>query len=128
MIPRRPPVTGRRFMAFIAQRRGRFLVRQRPAGGVNAHLWEFPNVELGSNGSHPPAVAQVALGITAPALTRLCTIKHSITRYRITLEAFRINLGLSDTARPPGRWVSARRLTQLPFTSAHRKVVRQLLD
>src|SRR5436190_5884374 len=128
MLNRPPPATQRRFMAFIARRRGRFLVRQRPAGSVNAHLWEFPNVELGSNGSDPPSVAQTALGVPSTALTPLCTIKHSITRYRITLEAFRVTGGLSDSANQPGRWVSSQQLIQLPFTSAHRKIVRHLLN
>src|SRR5581483_7764612 len=31
--------TSRRFVAFIMEKDGRFLVRQRPAGVVNAHLW-----------------------------------------------------------------------------------------
>src|SRR5439155_27108515 len=35
----------RRFIALVVERRGRFLVRQRPDGVVNAHLWEFPNIE-----------------------------------------------------------------------------------
>ena len=43
---KRTPVAARHFVAFIAERKGRFLVRQRPAGVVNAHLWEFPNVEI----------------------------------------------------------------------------------
>ena len=37
---------GETFMAFVVERNGHFLVRQRPAGVVNAHLWEFPNVEI----------------------------------------------------------------------------------
>src|SRR6185436_19194490 len=35
--------TKRRFAAFVIERKGRFLVRRRPASVVNAHLWEFPN-------------------------------------------------------------------------------------
>ena len=45
-LERREPATARRFAAFVIERDGKFLVRQRPAGVVNAHLWEFPNVEL----------------------------------------------------------------------------------
>ena len=43
----------RRFIAFVVERNGKFLVRQRPAGVVNAHLWEFPNVEIGARLSEP---------------------------------------------------------------------------
>ena len=35
----------RLFLAFILEHRGKVLVRQRPAGQVNAGLWEFPNFE-----------------------------------------------------------------------------------
>ena len=44
-----------RFVAFVAERNGMFLVRQRPAGVVNAHLWEFPNVEIDPIRSSSPA-------------------------------------------------------------------------
>ena len=87
----RPHVTQKRFVAFVAQKRNRVLVRQRTAGVVNAHLWEFPNIELEPTYSKPDlqAAAQSALGMEPGMLEPLCTIKHSITRYRITLEVFR---------------------------------------
>jgi len=50
-LGRRTAATARRFIAFAVNRQGRFLVRQRPAGVVNAHLWEFPNVEIHPNPS-----------------------------------------------------------------------------
>ena len=45
-LGKRETATARRFIAFVIERDGKFLVRQRPAGIVNAHLWEFPNVEI----------------------------------------------------------------------------------
>ena len=60
---RRLPATPRRFAAFVAQRGGRFLVRQRPEGVVNAHLWEFPNVELAPNDGDLHQAARLALGV-----------------------------------------------------------------
>ena len=51
----RATATARRFMAFIVESNGRFLVRQRPAGIVNGHLWEFPNAEVGARVSRPAA-------------------------------------------------------------------------
>src|SRR5262249_27379683 len=61
IVARRPKVTKRRFFAFVARSRGRFLVRQRSAGIVNAHLWEFPNVEVLARAEATKA-AQAALG------------------------------------------------------------------
>jgi A/G-specific adenine glycosylase len=109
---RRVKVTARRFVAFIAQRGSRFLVRQRPAGVVNAHLWEFPNVEVIS-------------GKPMPGDAPFHTVRHSITHYRITLEAYRVD---ATRAGKGGVWLEKRRLARLPFTSAHRKILLRLIQ
>jgi A/G-specific adenine glycosylase len=100
------------------------LVRQRPAGVVNAHLWEFPNIEVATGSPALPALLRDHLGLTASHTTPLCTVKHSITRYRITVEAIIVGLA-NKSARPPGgsRWVAIEKLDQLAFTSAHRKLL-----
>jgi A/G-specific adenine glycosylase len=119
--------TPRRFVAFVADRHGRLLVRQRPGGVVNAHLWEFPNLELALTDSDLEQAARRVLGVRPKRLEPLCTIKHSITRYRITLEAYRV--GIDPGVKPSvdnGRWLGRKRLDQLAFTSAHRKILRRL--
>jgi A/G-specific adenine glycosylase len=119
--------TPRRFAAFVAQRRGRFLVRQRPAGIVNAHLWEFPNVELSPEDADLKQAARRALGVRPKKLELLGTVKHSITRYRITLEAYRVVGYHAPPIRAgAGRWLDRTRLSQLAFTSAHRQILRRL--
>ena len=173
----RPRVTRRRFVAFVARRRDRYLVRQRPAGEVNGQLWEFPNVELTAEGFLPaglpnevlsrnrsrnrgrkpkrvfsvnrgrgrergrgrseadaflpgPALAkaaQDALGSAPGALAPLCTLKHSITRYRITLQVLRATLSRGDRTPPAaGRWLRRGELERLAFTGAHRRILRRL--
>ena len=82
---RRAAVTPRRFVAIVAEKRGRFLVRRRPAGVVNAHLWEFPNYELGKDERDAKGRVKAEFECAGRALEPLCTISHSITRYRITL-------------------------------------------
>ncbi len=122
-VPQRP----RRFVAFVTAKRGRWLVRQRPAGVVNAHLWEFPNVELSPSDPDLAGAARRVLKVHINGLHPLCTIKHSITRNRITLEAYRVVS--DDGARIPtskGRWLDRKRLGQLAFTSAHRQILRRL--
>jgi A/G-specific adenine glycosylase len=47
-------------------------------------------------------------------------VRHTITRHRILLEAFRA--GFSADSPPPGAWKTIAQAGQLPFTSAHRKV------
>jgi A/G-specific adenine glycosylase len=127
-LAKRPRVTQRRFVAFVAEHRGQVLVRQRPAGVVNAHLWEIPNVEIGANGVEIRKLAQYIFGPTAKKALPFCTIKHSITRYRITLEAFRVtgNFAGAKSGNAEGQWVSCDKLDRLPFTSAHRKILTRL--
>lgn len=128
-LSRRPRATPRRFAAFVAQKRSRFLVRQRPEGGVNAHLWEFPNQELSPHDPDVKGAADRALGVRPRTLEPLATIKHSITRYRITLEAYQVPA--REAARIPatteGRWLGRSRLRQLAFTSAHNQILRRLI-
>jgi A/G-specific adenine glycosylase len=185
-LGKREAAIARRFVAFVVERNGRFLVRQRPAGVVNAHLWEFPNVEIGARLSEPQhpqlqntagkisttdgtrtfcgsedprskAAANAAmhvLGFMPSELTPLCTVKHSITHYRITLEVFHVHLGgASYTSRhnknkmgrrgpssavallrrvetPPsgnnGVWLPLTKLDLLAFTAAHKKILTHL--
>ena len=124
-LGKREAATARHFIAFAIERDGRFLVQQRPAGVVNAHLWEFPNAEV--TGTKPDAVAvgKNVFGSAPAAAQPLCTVKHSITRYRITLEAFRIHIK-SVPPKIAGAWKTRAQMEALAFTSAHRKVLRVL--
>ncbi|MFT4588701.1 MAG: A/G-specific adenine glycosylase [Candidatus Binatia bacterium] len=111
--------TPRTFRAYAIKRGNRFLVRQRRADLVNPDLWEFPNFE--------PATENPPILPTVGEFTPLYTIKHSITRFRITLEAF------IGQARPRYRptveevWLTTAELEKLAFTSAHRKILNKLI-
>jgi len=120
-VGKRLTATARHFAAFVCERNGRFYVRQRPAGVVNAHLWEFPNTETPNGRFDPKLAAQKLLGIETLKLEPLCTVKHSITRYRITLEAFAVRLNALP-ARNNGSWKRPVEMRQLAFTAAHKKL------
>jgi A/G-specific adenine glycosylase len=125
-IPRRAPATSRRFFAFVIHRNSRFLVRQRPPGVVNAHLWEFPNIEINGD-TDINKIAKTTLGFHPVSLEQLGTIKHTITRYRITLGVFRgISNGNGSPAKDCGHWLRRHELRSLPFTSAHKKILADL--
>jgi A/G-specific adenine glycosylase len=85
----RAAITERRFIAFIVEQQGRFLVRQRDAKVVNAQLWEFPNREVTPEDS-VEALAQKIFKSSTGMEGKLFEVKHSITRYRITTEAWRM--------------------------------------
>lgn len=118
----RPTATKREFAAFIVKSGGRFVLRQRPEGTVNAHLWEFPNFEM-PVGAETPSVAEVShkLGIPVLNLEPLCTIKHTITRYRVTLKAYASTLE-STPRRGNVKLVTASEIDQAALPSAHRKL------
>ena len=59
--------------------------------------------------------------------TPFTTVKHTITRYRITLEVFRGTENSATLGGGGGEWFNAAKLRELPFTSAHRKVLEKLL-
>ena len=183
-LGKRETATARHFVALVVERNGRFLVRQRPAGAVNAHLWEFPNVEVaagvppavepgvtpgGKNadnfkpvkisrnipgGKMPPSTAggtpaatalahaSMHLGLEFHEAIPLCTVKHSITRYRITLEVFHVHLGGASYTSPHPKiamsgtritraseteiWLTPARMRRLAFTAAHKKILTHL--
>jgi A/G-specific adenine glycosylase len=125
----RPTATSRRFAAFIVEHNGRYLVRQRPSGVVNAHLWEFPNVELAARDgdSDLRKAARSALGTPINSLQKLCAIKHAITRYRVQLDAFRaLPARNGKPLSAPGQWRTLAQLRRLPFPSAHRRILDRL--
>lgn len=124
-LARRAPATARHFTAFIIGHRGRFLVRQRPARVVNAHLWEFPNVETGGAPLPAQEIFHGEFGLVVPPPAALCTVKHSITRYRITVHAYTVCFA-RNAPEIPGSWRTLRQLERLAFTSAHRRLVRAL--
>src|SRR5262249_7404140 len=120
-LGKRTATTARRFVAFVMEHRGKFLVQQRPEKVVNAHLWEFPNVELNGNGVSPDKIFKSQFGFVPPELQPLPSVKHSITRYRITLEAFRVSLKKAPkTGR--GRWLAHTQFDSVAFTAAHKKL------
>jgi A/G-specific adenine glycosylase len=120
----RARVTRRRFAAFLVRSGKRFLVRQRPAGVINAHLWEFPNVELAEGDADLARAAHTALGVRGVELVRLGTLRHSITRYRITLELYEVRRDQTTAeAAKAGCWLTKRQLAKLPLAAVHKKVL-----
>jgi A/G-specific adenine glycosylase len=122
-----PASTERRFAAFVVEKEGCFLVRQRPASVVNAHLWEFPNVELAASRTKSWQLAEALFRSRPFAIKPLQQVRHTITRYRITMGVYRVQFA-NGTPRTleNGRWCSLSQLRKLAFPSAHRKILEML--
>ena len=129
-IPPRTPATQLRRIALVLEHGPHVAVRQRPAGEINGGFWEFPELDVTGSSVSATAAAAKWTGIGAKHFESIRALKHSITRYRIHLEVVRTRL----TRRPksfPGdstgglQWLSLEDLDSLPFTGAHRKLVRR---
>ncbi len=125
-LSKREVATARHFIAFVVSHKGKYLVRQRPAGVVNAHLWEFPNAECADTKPDARRIFKTLFGISPPEILPLGTVKHSITRYRITLEAFRVCFGRKIPtglhSKKTGVWKTPAQMRQSAFASAHKKL------
>jgi A/G-specific adenine glycosylase len=121
----RAVTTGREFHTFVIEHDGSLLVTQRPARGVNAGLWEFPNVEVTDPRSGPADSLKKLFPLTARC-EPWCEIKHTITRYRITQRVFRVAANTAVELGEPFRWLPLAELLPLPFTSAHKRLIGRL--
>lgn len=130
--PRRPrpvPLTARQFVVVVASWRGRYCVRQRPAGGVNGGYWEFPNEEVDGGETSPEAVALGLFGTRWNPLERVGEVRHGLTRYRITQRVYRGRLErLTPAARQAGKWKTLSELESMALTRAHRRVLSLLTE
>jgi adenine-specific DNA glycosylase len=122
--------TARYFQAFLIEHQGKWLAVQRPHNVVNGQLWEFPNLEVEEAESDPALTARKLFGVQSVELTPFQNVRHSITRYRIALAAYRVR-----TPAPPARpsvesaqWLALHELERLPFTSAHRQLLRRVRE
>jgi A/G-specific adenine glycosylase len=88
---------------------------------VNAYICEFPNAEVNAGRRDIHELLRQELGFYAADILPLCSVKHSITRYRITLEAFAVSLANSP-AKLDGVWKTPAELKTLAFPSAHKKL------
>ncbi|MEX0585925.1 MAG: A/G-specific adenine glycosylase [Pirellulales bacterium] len=128
-IPREKPrqqYTAIREAAIIVRRNGRVLMRQCGEGERWVGLWDFPRFALESEG---PLFAQEEItakvseqtGIQCEPGPLLKTIKHGVTRYRITLDCYEADYA-SGTVRDPARWIKSTKLIDLPLSTTGRKI------
>ncbi len=113
--------TARLFRAALIRKNGDILLRRRPAGVVNAGFWEMPNLE--AMGEAQSKTFQALCGGPVSKLKKVCVVKHTITRYRLTLEVYEIEAALS---LPAGNWHPANSLDQIPLVNSHRKALQKI--
>ncbi len=130
-IAKRPAATRIRMAAGVVERSGRLLlVRVADDAARWAGMWQFPSVEL-SAGESPEAAARRAVrsqaGLDALPRELVTVVKHGVTRYRITLDAFRCAARGSATPKA-GRasLEAAPELAELALPAAHARIAKAL--
>lgn len=121
--------------AVVVRCNGSVLMRQCGAGERWAGLWDFPRFAVEAEG---PLFAQDELaakvreqtGVAIESAGLLTTLKHGVTRFRITLDCYEARATggrVCSTHQRPVRWTPRRELAELPLSVTGRKIAR-LLD
>ncbi len=94
-------------------------------------MWDFVRFSLdeAAAADHAELAARVQerTGLEARVTRRLTTIKHGVTRFRITLECYLadyVKRGASSEPPRTTRWVTREELDNLPLSSTGRKLAR----
>jgi A/G-specific adenine glycosylase len=122
----------------IRRRDGRMLLRRCPEGERWAGLWDFPRVTLASGKRQLPdspialitaiehAIARLT-GVTISLGEELATLKHGVTRFRITLRCLAASYESGRAHQKDGwRWVRVAELANLPLCTTGRHICRLL--
>lgn len=106
------------------------LIRQCPPGARWAGLWDFPRFEVAGEG---PLFAREEIidkvreltGVACAPGPLIKTLKHGVTRFRITLDCYQAtHIGGRRQATPaaPVEWIAPRDLHDLPLSVTGRKI------
>ena len=107
--------------AVVVQRAdGRVLLRCCQSGERWAGLWDFPRVELSGPGdqvAEQEVRAKVAAltGVTIDSPRMLTTLRHGVTRYRITLTCYGATCRRPGPPRADLRWVTPGEIATYPL-------------
>ena len=111
----------------VIEKDGRFLIQERPAGGLLAGLWEFPGGKVEPGEGLTAALRREVreeLGVGVRDVRRLTTVRHAYTRFQATLHAFACSVEAARfTAGPRRRWVTLRTIRRYPLPSGSVKLV-----
>jgi A/G-specific adenine glycosylase len=130
----RPKATAvRNAAAVVREEAGRVLLAQRPRDAERwPGMWEFPTGECleGESAEHVAARAVWdAAGVTVRVGPRLVVLRHTVTRYRITLEAFSCvpdRDGGRGVSAWTWRWATLSELVSFPLPAAQRLIAARL--
>jgi A/G-specific adenine glycosylase len=118
-------------VAVALERGTRFLLVQRPDGGRWAGMWEFPHIERDALETAPAAAKRLlrSLGVRGQVRGELGTIRHAVTRFRITLTCLHARWQGGDVTcdtYPEARWLEPAELGDFPISVPQRRLADRL--
>jgi A/G-specific adenine glycosylase len=130
----KPPAEPRREAAVVVVRRGRALLVRSAEAQRWAGLWDFPRFAIRSRHGGPLRQELIGnvrrcTGVTVAVRDLWTTLKHGVTRFRITLECYRadyVSGSVSRNGSSDVRWVRLAELDRYPLNSTARRVARLL--
>jgi A/G-specific adenine glycosylase len=137
--PRRPPIEDAHEALVVVFHRRRLLLVRRAETGRWAGMWDFPRFRRDPRRSLGDLLAEHT-GVRAGRFRRLTTLKHAVTRFRITLDCYRATVkdrprGLlsangsrRSAQRHAMRWVSPEDLGDYALCVTARKVARLISE
>lgn len=128
--PKTPHVT---VTAAIIERDGRYLLAQRPAGGLLGGLWEFPGGKTLPGEDLETCLRREIceeLGVDIQVGKSLGKYRHAYTHFKVTLYAYRCSLASQAEPRPIQptslRWVPVEALADFPMGKIDRQIAVNL--
>ncbi|MEX0677443.1 MAG: A/G-specific adenine glycosylase [Pirellulales bacterium] len=135
-IPRarsKPPSEAVREASVAAWHGGKVFVRKRADGERWAGLWDFLRFPICARRGEAlrAELAQKVRrqsGLSIGEIEKIATLKHGVTRFRITLDCYRATCRGTKSTLPVGqcRWIEPDALEQLPLSVTGRKLSRML--
>ena len=119
-------------VAGVIERRGRWLVVQRPARGLLGGLWELPGGDCRAGEDPARALARSLrerLGLAIPGAQAQGHVEHAFTHLRLRLHVFRCGPAPGRVTRAElaaHRWLPPERIDTLPVGGPTRKALALL--
>ncbi len=118
----------------ILRHQGKIYIQKRLADDVWPNLWEFPGGRIKEGETPEQALIREyreETGFYIHGLEKIATIKHSFTKYRVTLHCYSCHLQNNDTtpvlhAAQEYLWISEDELENFAFPAPHRNLINCL--